>query len=73
MLRGRADILTEGVEHDRAQDLLRARYPQLRSMDIARQPVIALRVESVASWGNLSVADAAGRVEAEGPAPPNPR
>src|SRR5262249_6828057 len=32
MLRGRADILTDGAEHGRAQELLRARYPQLIDM-----------------------------------------
>ncbi len=30
MLRGRAEILDSGAEHDMAQDLLRARYPQYR-------------------------------------------
>jgi PPOX class probable F420-dependent enzyme len=55
MLRGRAEVLTAGTEHARAQALLRARYPQLRAMDIAALPVIALRLERVTSWGNLSV------------------
>src|SRR3712207_6374888 len=32
MLRGRAEILAEGAEHDAAQALLRARYPQLARM-----------------------------------------
>ena len=53
MLRGAAEILAEGAEHDRAQALLRARYPQLRAMDIASLPVIALRVARVSSWGRL--------------------
>ena len=34
--------------------LLRARYPQLAGMQIAGYPVIALRIERVTSWGNLS-------------------
>lgn len=55
MLRGKAEILLEGREHDEAQSLLRDRYPQLRSMQIERLPVVALRVERVASWGNLDV------------------
>lgn len=55
MLRGRADILDDGTEHDNAQALLRARYPQLAGMQIADYPVIALRIASVTSWGNLSV------------------
>jgi hypothetical protein len=55
MLRGRAEILDDGNEHDNAQDLLRARYPQLTGMQIAGYPVIALRIDRVTSWGNLSV------------------
>lgn len=54
MLRGRAEILHAGTEHDRAQDLLRARYPQYCAMALADLPVIALRVERVTSWGNLT-------------------
>jgi PPOX class probable F420-dependent enzyme len=54
MLRGPAEILDEGDEHDRAQALIVARYPQLRTMTIADLPVIALRIAEVASWGNLS-------------------
>jgi PPOX class probable F420-dependent enzyme len=55
MLRGPAEILTEGAEHDRAQDLLRARYRQYQAMELEGLPVIAIRIERVASWGNLSV------------------
>jgi PPOX class probable F420-dependent enzyme len=55
MLRGRAEILTAGTEHARAQALLRARYPQLGGMRIAPLPVIAVRLGRVTSWGNLSV------------------
>ncbi len=54
MLHGRAEILTEGTEHDAAQALLRSRYPQLGAMQIARHPVIAVRIERTTSWGNLS-------------------
>ena len=56
MLRGRAEILREGQEHQDAQDLLRARYPQLAAMQIATYPVIAVRIERTTSWGDLSVA-----------------
>jgi PPOX class probable F420-dependent enzyme len=56
MLRGRAEILTGGGEHETAQALLRARYPQLAAMQIARHPVIALRIERATSWGDLSAA-----------------
>jgi PPOX class probable F420-dependent enzyme len=54
MLRGRAEILAGGAEHDAAQDLLRARYPPLAAMQIVVLPVIAVRIERVASWGDLS-------------------
>jgi len=56
MLRGRAEILSSGAEHDRAQTLLRARYPQLANMQIAGLAVIAIRIERVTSWGNLDLA-----------------
>ena len=56
MLRGRADVLIDGSEHDTAQFRLRDRYPQLATMQIETLPVIAVRVERVASWGNLDVA-----------------
>ena len=55
MLQGRAEILSGGTEHARAQALLRARYQQLGHMDIERLPVIAVRLERVMSWGDLSV------------------
>jgi PPOX class probable F420-dependent enzyme len=58
MLRGRADILIDGPEHDAAQSLLRCRYPQLNAMHLAPLPVIAVRIERTTSWGNLSVTDA---------------
>jgi PPOX class probable F420-dependent enzyme len=54
MLRGRAEILAGGPEHDQAQTLLRERYPQYRAMDLAELPVIALRIGRVTGWGNLA-------------------
>jgi PPOX class probable F420-dependent enzyme len=53
MLRGRAEILPDGEEHDRAQARLRERYPQYRAMDLAPLPVIALRIARATSWGEL--------------------
>jgi PPOX class probable F420-dependent enzyme len=55
MLRGPCEILDSGPEHDRAQALIVARYPQLRAMHIAELPVIALRIAQATDWGNLSV------------------
>lgn len=61
MLRGVAGILepastdaTIVAEHARAQSLLIARYPQYARMALADLPVIAMRVGSVTSWGNLA-------------------
>jgi PPOX class probable F420-dependent enzyme len=59
MLRGQAEILAGGSEHEHAQALLRARYPQLNAMRIGELPVIAIRLERVTSWGNLAVDDVA--------------
>jgi PPOX class probable F420-dependent enzyme len=55
MLRGPADILEFGDEHDHAQAELRDRYPQYRAMNLTGLPVIALRVARATSWGDLSV------------------
>ena len=57
MVQGRADLLDAGDEHDLAQDGLRARYRQLEGMRIEELPVIAIRIEHAASWGNLEVAE----------------
>ena len=53
MLHGHAEILDAGAEHDGAQALLQSRYPQLARMQIARHPVIAVRIQRATSWGNL--------------------
>ncbi len=57
MLRGPAEVLAAGNEHDAAQARLRERYPQYRTMDLAPLPVIALRIARVLSWGALVVGD----------------
>jgi PPOX class probable F420-dependent enzyme len=53
MLRGSAAILFGGEEHDQAQAVLRRRYEQYRTMDLATLPVIAVRIQRVLSWGAL--------------------
>lgn len=55
MLHGYAEILLEGTEHARAQARLRMRYPQLNDMKIDNLAVIAVRLERISSWGDLSV------------------
>jgi len=54
MLRGPAEILERGKEHEAAQAMIVARYPQLKAMTISDLPVIALRIAHIASWGDLS-------------------
>ena len=54
MLRGSAEILDGGPEHDHAQVLLRERYPQYRTMALGELPVLALRIAGATGWGNLS-------------------
>ena len=56
MVQGRADILEAGDEHDRAQSRLRARYRQLSEMRIEHLPVVAIRIERIIGWGDLSPA-----------------
>jgi PPOX class probable F420-dependent enzyme len=53
MLRGRANVLASGQEHDDAQTVLRLRYQQYRTMDLTPLPVIALRIQRVLAWGAL--------------------
>ena len=53
MVRGKAEIIDEGPEHRRAQDLLKSRYAQMRAMDLGRHPVIAIRIERATSWGSI--------------------
>jgi PPOX class probable F420-dependent enzyme len=60
MLHGHAEILGEGAEQASAQALLQTRYPQLRAMQIASYPVIAVRIERTTSWGDLNSVGKAG-------------
>lgn len=58
MLRGTAEILAPAgpaaAEHAAAQLQLTTRYPQYTRMALSGLPVIAVRIEHVASWGRLS-------------------
>ena len=60
MVRGRAEILESGAEHDEAQARLRAKYRQYRAMDLAPLPVIAIRIERVTSWSGAGGGSARG-------------
>ena len=54
MVRGRAEILEDGVEYTDAQARLTARYTQYQAMDLEGLPIIAIRIEKVTSWGALT-------------------
>ena len=60
MVRGRAEILEDGAEHDEAQALLCAKYRQYRAMDLAPLPVIAIRIERATSWSGAGRDGAGG-------------
>lgn len=53
-LDGRAELIDQGQEHAAALRLLRRRYVQYESMLPDDALVIAVRVDRVASWGDLS-------------------
>lgn len=55
MVRGNAEILEDGAEHDAAQTLLREKYPQYRTMALAGLPVIAVRIERLTWWGDIHI------------------
>ena len=52
-LRGEAEVLESGEEHDAAQTLLKSRYPQYWEMQLTGLPVIAIRISRVTAWGKL--------------------
>ena len=48
---GRADVLTAGAEFARALELLRAKYPQYRAMNLERDgAVLRLYADRVRAW-----------------------
>jgi PPOX class probable F420-dependent enzyme len=51
LVHGTARVLADGAEHERALDLLRARYPQYRTMALEQRPVIAIDIERSTAWG----------------------
>jgi hypothetical protein len=55
MVRGRGEVIEGGLEHQRAQEALVRRYRQYEAMRLDGLPVVAIRIERVARWGNLEV------------------
>ncbi|MBM3926111.1 MAG: TIGR03668 family PPOX class F420-dependent oxidoreductase [SAR202 cluster bacterium] len=50
MVRGRAEVLEEGVEHGEAVLRLREKYPQYRDMAMEGRPVIKMTIERTVEW-----------------------
>ena len=55
MVRGQAVILNGGSEHGTAQEHLCSKYLQLQNMQLAALPVIAIQMQKIASWGDLTI------------------
>ena len=53
MVRGVADIVTSGEEHERAIPLLRARYKQYQELDFGGRAVISIIPQRVVVWGRV--------------------
>jgi PPOX class probable F420-dependent enzyme len=53
LLRGRATVLHDGHEFTTGLALLRGRYSQYASMNLETNPLIAVHIERVTSWGTL--------------------
>lgn len=53
ILHGTAEILTQGLEFERAIVALREKYPQYLSMPIQNNPMIAVRLMRVVNWGTV--------------------
>lgn len=50
---GRGDLMEAGVEHGRAIELLRAKYPQYLAMALDDRPVIRVLPVRAIAWGRL--------------------
>lgn len=58
LLRGSADLIEAGADHQQALEWLRMKYPQYRSMALENHPVIRMEIESVRTWGDLALTNA---------------
>jgi PPOX class probable F420-dependent enzyme len=55
VIRGRAELLESGPEHEKAAQLLRTRYPQFENMDpVEERLMLVIRVEHATGWGVLA-------------------
>ena len=51
---GKALAHSEALAYAEALALLRAKYPQYRAMQLAKRPLIRMRIQAVRSWGDLT-------------------
>lgn len=51
LFQGRASLVTDADEKERAAAALRDKYRQYRSMSLERHPLIRVEPERTASWG----------------------
>ena len=54
VLHGAAKVLTQGVERNRAENLLRKKYSQYEEFLQPGAPMIKINVGRITSWGNLT-------------------
>jgi PPOX class probable F420-dependent enzyme len=54
ILHGTADILTSGAAFEQAIAALRQKYPQYQHMPIQDNPMIAVQLTRVVSWGTVA-------------------
>ena len=54
IMHGTADILTSGPAFEQAVAALRQKYPQYQRMPIQDNPMIAVQLTRVVSWGTVS-------------------
>jgi PPOX class probable F420-dependent enzyme len=54
LLHGTAEIITDGPAFEQALVALRAKYPQYRAMPIQDNPMIAVHLTRVVSWGAIN-------------------
>ncbi|MGD0175481.1 MAG: TIGR03668 family PPOX class F420-dependent oxidoreductase [Candidatus Bathyarchaeia archaeon] len=55
LVRGSAEIVHTGEEHEHAVQLLREKYAQYRQMKLEERPVIRIRPISVFAWSTIIV------------------
>ncbi len=53
-LRGRAELIDQGAEYERAVSLLEEKYEQYNDLPLEGRPVIKISVERTVTWGQFA-------------------